>query len=470
MKKLLLVLLAAFASICLSAVPSYSQHQRLGIRPQEIVLDAEKPSKTVEAYCFDRHVVIDDAYDYRHLHTDGSAVKVIVGKKTYSFSNAIKEGVIKVSGRPGDQRKGEPQLVIEITKLVPDAVTVRVAKATVFRDQPGTYKNQKALDALSATNVSAGRQGTQDLIWEADLERSRLETLGYKSKDDFRKSHANASDDQLSANLKRDEDALIQRFEAAHIFARRTDTRIQSASDNVRSLQQLYGVKETGVFGDDVNALFKRYEMEYLPSVRETVNLSRASNSYVLKVKSTIGDDKLYTVYTPFGVFRSNNTDALTQLISALSNRDKGIFLDLEFPSREKIDGFITTFNVASRPSVTMIEGTPAAKDRFFNSGNVTRLVSSSPAIKTQGGFGSTLVVKTDQAVVNQKVTVTAKARRTVTKFVRTFRSLINGKRNVPSIASEARRVSGSVALGFEVHRIQIIRRSPEKFVEVASK
>src|SRR5207302_4371211 len=99
MKKLIFLLLASLVSIILSVFPAYAQHQRLGIRPQEIVLDAEKPSKPVEAYCFDRHVIIGKSYDYRFLQTDGSAVQVIVGKKNYSLSNAIKEGKIQVHGR-----------------------------------------------------------------------------------------------------------------------------------------------------------------------------------------------------------------------------------------------------------------------------------------------------------------------------------------------------------------------------------
>jgi hypothetical protein len=478
MKKLIFLLFASVVSIILSGFPAYAQHQRLGIRPQEIVLDAEKPSKPVEAYCFDRHVIIDRSYDYRHLQTDGSAVKVIVGKKNYSFSNAIKEGVIEVRGRPGDKKKGEAELVIEITKLVPDVVTVRVAKTSVFRDTPGSYKNQKALDTLNSINAStgtmnAGGQSIQDLIWQTDIERSRRESLGYKSKDDFLKIHklsSNTSDDQISAALKIEEDALIRNFEAVYIYARRDDTPVQSVSDNIRRLQQLYGVQETGVFGDDVIRLFKKYELEHLPTVKETIDLSHASGSYVVRVKSVIGDDQVYTVYGRFGAFRADNADELREVISSLSINNKGMFLDLEFPSPEKIEAFRTSMNIANSPTVTVIEGTtPGAKGEFFNSGKVTKLVSSSPVIRAKEGFRSTLTYKTETVVTNQKMTVTARARQTAMKFVQTFRRLVNGRRNVSSIVSEARRVSGPVTIGFdEVRRIRIIKLFGDKSFRVA--
>jgi len=473
MKKLIFLLLAPFVSTILSVFPAYAQRQRLGIRPQEIVLDTEKPSKPVEAYCFDRHVIIDKSYDYRHLQTDGSAVQVIVGKKNYSFSNAIKEGVIKVSGRPGNKTKGEAELVIEITKLVPDLVTIKVAKASVFRDTPGTYKNQKALDLLNSVNTN-GRESIQTAIWEKDRDRSRLESLGYRSKDDFLKIHklsSNTSDDQISEALKAEEDTLVRTFEAVHIYARRDDTPVQSVSDNIRRLQELYGVQETGVFGDDVIRLFKKYAVEHLPAVKETIDLSHASGSSVIRVKSVIGDDQVYTVYGWFGAFRTDKIDELRGIVSSLSKENKGMFLDLEFPSPEKIEAFTTSMNIANSPSVTMIEGTtPGAKEKFFDSGKVTKLVSSSPVIKTKEGFRSTLTYKTETAVTNQKMTVTARVRQTATKFIQTFRSLVNGKRNASSIVSEARRVSGSVTLGFdEVGRIRIIKLFREKSFGMAA-
>lgn len=478
MKKSIFLLLASCASIFLSVFSSYAQHQRLGIQPQEIVLDA-KDSKLVEAYCFDRHVIIDDnTYDYRYLQTDESAIQVFVGGKRYSFSKAIEENKIKVSARPGDKSKGEPEIVIEIRKLVPDRVIVNVAKTSVFRDAPGTYKNQKALDILNSLNASSGttsidRQSIQDPIWTADIDRTRLESLGYKSKDDFLTIHRlsrNTPDDRISAILEAEEDALIERFEAVYIFASRNDTQVQSVSDNIRNLQQLYGVKETGVYGDDVNALLNRYVREYLPVVKEVAKLSLASDSYLLRVKSVIGDDRLYTVYTPFGAFRLNNIGEMTEFISDLSKDNKGIFLDLEFPSPEKVEAFRTSLNIANNNSVTMIEGTPAARGKFFNSGNVTEVVSSSPVEGSQDVYRSTLTYKTETEPINQEVTVAAKVKQTVVKFVQTFRSLVNGKRNVASIASEARRKSGSVTLGFgEVERIHIIKLFPNRLVEVAA-
>jgi hypothetical protein len=465
MKKIILSLLILLSAL---VVPFYAQQkQRLGIKPQKINLEGEaNTSAKIEAYCFDRHIVIDKAYDYNYLHTDKNAVRVTVGDKEYSLPEAISAGKIRVTGRPGN--KGESDLIIEITKLTAEKVTVNVEKVSVFRNMPGTYDNRNALNRLSAADSSQSRQDLQDSIWESDIDRMRLESLGFKSIAEFQKkfglSDSNAFDAQTSALLAEKERALIRFFEQNYLSFPRTDTKVKSVADNIERLEEIYELEQTGVYSPLIATLFESYRKEHLPKIRELRTFSAELKSYVFRIEPSYGVKNSYTFYSPLGAFKLKNTKEVTDTLSAWSERFEEIYVSLEGFSPEQAEGLKTSLNIHS---VNMLRN-DSTKGKFFLTGEVTQFVSSSPVVKIGSEYRSTLVYKTVKVETNQKMNVTARLRQTVSKFIQSFKSLATQKRSLPSIVSEARKASGSVKLGFgEFGEIEIIELLREKSFEL---
>lgn len=479
MKKTILSFLMLVSLLVLLILSTNAQQQRLGIRPQEIILDDANPSKPIEAYCFDRHVNINKGeFNYKYLQSDDSAITVKANGKTYSYSEAI-GSIIEVVGRTRNKTNDPADLVIEIKKLISGQVTINVGKTAVFRDAEGTYDNQKALEVLNSADTKTYRDNIQNAIWAADVDRSRLESLGYKSKDEFleknRLSKENTSEEQISVLLEKEETTLIKDFEDIYLMdifhlSRKT---VKSVSDNIERLQNIYGVKVTGKFGPDVAKLLQRYKQEYLPELDELKIYSNKSQSFVFKAKSVIGDNKAYTFYTPLGAFRENDTETLKYVITLLSfirggvGKEKNMILEL--PSKQKEAGFKTTLN---NDSITYLKGDSEVIENYFSGGNVTKFVSESPIKRTKDGYNKTLTYETEDLPTNQKMTVSARLKLTVMNFVRSFKLscedvILNRKRNVSSIASEARKASGSVTLGFEVGKIEIIKLFPENPFEI---
>lgn len=374
-------------------VPGVSaQHQRLGIPPQEISLSGNSSEK-VTAYCFDRHVLIDASYDYGNLHTDKSAIQIIAGGKTYSFEQAIAQRVIEVRGGPGN--KDEPSLVIGFTNLKPYSVLIKVKKGSVFNDAPGSYANTNSLNILNkippqklafTIKIKQQYQTEQNAIWGADVDRPRLESLGYSSPRQFQRkfglTETGTFDPPTRAKLEEEETSLRNRFEKVFLKARRSDTDIQLVSDNIGRLQRLYGKPVTGKFDSEVETLFEKYSQ----IIEDCKLFSDASGSYVLRVESAIGDQELYTIYTPVGVYQQN-ISWINENVSALSKLGKDVYLDLSFPSFEKTEAFRTSLNFES---TTFVEGSREAKGRFFSTETVEN-VSASPVVRTEDGYSSTL-------------------------------------------------------------------------------
>jgi hypothetical protein len=459
MKKIISSWLILLSIMSLLVVSSFAQKQRLGIRPQKITLDGEKyTSVNVEAYCFDRHILIDKPTDYSYLHTDESAVRVFVGAQEYTLPAAINAGKIKIIGRPG--KTGEPDLIIEIVKLVPDKVIVVIENVSVFRDVPGVYLNRSALNVLNSADSSQNRQSIQDNIWVADINRSRLQSLGYKSIEEFQQKFglpvSKYFDPQTAAKLEVEENALIRRFEQNYLGVTRSDTKVKSVADNIERLGQKYEGKEAPGLISGVSPLFEKYLREHVTVIRELGKSSSESGSYVLRVEPLYGSENLYTFYSPFGVFRLKDTKELTEVLTAWSEKGREIYVYLAGFTPEKAEGLKTSMNINA---INLLKN-DSIRGRFFSLGTVAEVVSDSPVTKIGNEYSSTLVYKVVEVTTAQKMTVRAKLRNTVSKFVQSFKGLVNGKRSLPSIAGQARKASGgSVKLEFgELGEIEIIK------------
>lgn len=456
MKKTILSLLILGSTTFLFVFSAYAQKQRLGIVPQEIILDGGKTSANVEAFCFDRHIIIDASYDYKYLQTDESAVRVVVGDKNYSLSEAIKQKVIKVTGRPGV--KNEPDLVIEITKLVPETVLVKVEKASVFRDTPGTYKNQKALNVLNSIEPSGGQrrvnsQAIQDTVWMADVDRARLESLGYKSIEEFQRKNnlpeTNTFDARTSTKLEAEERALIKRFEDVGLDGSRSETSVQSVSDYIRLFEKKAGIKETGIFNSEVRSLFEKFEPGAkvdFANTRELYQFSQDSVATVWRVKSSVGGENFYSLYSSYGkLYEGNDISEITRIVAERADYLKALglkfYLDLDFPSAEKGIALKTSLRLSD---LTFIEAQSEAKIAFFTSRQPVEIISTTNPTLSRGEWSQDINLN-----ANRKITAIAKVKSVVVKFVGTFRSLIGENQSLAYIVNQSREASGSLKVIF---------------------
>jgi hypothetical protein len=428
----------------------------------------------VPAYCFDRHVLVDNTYNYGNLHTDKTAIQVIAGGRTYSFDQAIAQRIIEVWGGVGNP--GEPSLVIGFTNLTSGPVLIKVKKGSVFNDAPGRYSNTNSLNILNGiparklaatTDVKRQYQTEQNAIWGADVDRARLESLGYSSPRQFQRkfglTETGTFDQPTKAKLAEQETSLRNRFERVFLQAPRNDTDIQMVSDSIGRLERLYGKPVTGKFTAEVETLLESYTLEHLPKITEYRRHSTSSNSYVFKVESPIGSLDLYTIYTPLGVYKQN-ISWINENVAALSKSGKEVFLDLSFPSFEKAEAFRTSLNFES---TTFVEGNREAIGRFFSTEAIENS-SASPVVRTENGHSSKITYSIVETKAKEKMTVSAKLKVTVTKFISTFKQLANGKKSLPSIVSEARRQSGSVTLDFgEFGKMRLIKLLREKSREI---
>lgn len=469
MKKNILLLSILIGLLFTLNLPIYGQKQRLGIKPQQINLRDGAPTAVIEAYCFDRHILIDKAYNYQYLQTSAAGLVVTAKGKNYTVAQAIKNKIIEITGRLGVQAENEAVLVIEIKKLVPGNVLVNVKKTSVFRDTPGVYSNQRALTGLST-------QGTykeiQEAVWHADVDRMRLETLGYKSIREFQTKNklqkTGTFNKATKEALEAEEGALIEKFKDAEVPGARTGTDVHSAADYIIKLQEINDRPKTGVLPPDLPLLLEKFKTDHRPVIRDLNAAYLKSRSYIFRIESLTAQREAYEVHYPFGVFRTSDTKLLARIASAYSKDGNAVYFELKFPSREKIEAFKMSINTGTE---IYIEATPAARNKFFSAGIVEAVTSESSTVKAGSEFSKTVKFKTRLLDAEQKMTIRAKIKETVATFADRFKSFVSGTRSLPAVVAEAKKSVGPLTLEFdEINQIEIFELRRPKTGVIAIK
>jgi hypothetical protein len=470
MKKNILLLSILIGLLFTFNLSIYGQKQRLGIKPQQINLRDGAPTAVIEAYCFDRHVFIDKAYNYGNLQTNAAGVVVTAKGKNYTVAQAVKNKIIEITGRPGVEAKNEAVLVIEIKKLVAGNVLVNVKQTSVFRNTPGSYSTQKALTTL------ATKTGTydeiQNKVWFDDVDRMRLETLGYKSIRVFQTKNkltrTGTFNKQTKDALEAEEAALIKKFADAGVQGKRTDTPVQSLSDYVNIVQDVNNREQTGVFSADLLPLLENFKIDHRPISRDLAVAYQKSRSYIFRIESLTGKREAYEVHHPYGVFRTSDTKLVAEYVSGYSKIADAVYLELKFPSREKIDAFKASINTGTE---IYIEATPAARNKFFSTGIVDAVTSESSTVKAGNEFSKTVKFKARLLEGEQKMTIRAKIKETVATFADRFKSFVSGNRTLPTVVAEAKKTLGPLTLEFdEINQIEIFELRRPKTGVIAVK
>lgn len=460
MKKHLLSCLISAISILLTLLPIQAQHQRLGISPQSIInLNAKKSSVKIEAFCLDRHKIIDGIYDYNYVLTQDSGVVVTIGRRKLSLQKAIDEKLIKVNSLLS-RIEFDSGIGLEFVNLTKLPMTIKIINSLAMGETPGQFSNSAVLNALKTPKPK------QDTIWESDIDRVRLESLGYKSVEEYQKEKnlpLNSFDEITTSRLKEDESSLIKRFEAIGLVVNRNDTSVRSASDNIRQFQREAGIKETGIFSPDVRIIFERvekfvkYDYPIINELREyNTNLE---SSFVLRVKPSSENENFYSVYSELGKeYEGNKVSEISSLVSLLSQKYGNVILDLDFPSTTKSEAFKSSFDIAQIKSrFSFFEGKPAARNALFSNKKDFEIDSITDLTLDNENYSSTIALKSTEPIDKDKswkIKAASKLKETVTKFTDAFKSIFhrvkqsppNEKLSVSSIIEKARRVDSDLS------------------------
>ena len=453
MKKLTL-LLAAFQIILLSALATSAQHQRLGISPTTMTLNSRKPSAEVEAFCLDRHKVIDGTYDYNHvLSPSASTATVTVGQRTMPLQRAINEGLIRIKSTVGSNGFGSG-IGVKFISQTQQPVTIQIRNSLALGENAGTYTNTSVLETLrtAKANLEVDSKDLQHQLWEADIHRVRWESLGYGSVEEFQRAN-NLPVNGLSAltktKLEEAESKLIARFEAVGMTNTRSASRIPSVSDNIASFQKAVGLEETAVYSPDVRAQFEKYEKVDFPVIREISDYDSPADNYVfLRVKASAEDSSFYTVYAPGEkVYEGNDVAVIDEAVSGLASVYGKAYVELDFPSLNQTEAFKASLKISRiKSNVALVEGTRATKNVYFSNKRTFAIDNISEPQLIGDDFVSTISGKTaDTAAVNTswKVNAASRIKETVTKFTDAFKNIIGRKQkqSLADIVEKARRI-----------------------------
>lgn len=473
MKKSIFLLLSFLSTIFLTAFPSYAQtyavHQRLGIPPQPtIYLTAKNPSKEVEAFCLDRNKIIDGSYDYNYVIASDSKTTVTVGgRKSLSLQKAIDQKLIKVESLINLNRADFGSGIgLRFVGLKNFPVSIRIRDSIAVGEVAGPFGNLPVLEALKEPKppVKNGSELKQDKIWEIDVDKSRLESLGYISVEQFQRDNdlsLNGFDKATKTKLIEAEDKLIARFEAVDLKVVRSDTSIKSVSDNIdlfenRVLKRTEN--RTRVFSSEIRQLFEKYEkfvkIDY-PIIKELKEYNtELSGSLVLRVKAEIGKENFYTIYSYLGKeYEGNSISEINAFISRLSQRFENINLDLDFPSPKMMGAFKDSFEIHQiKSNLTFsAEGTTASKKVFFSNTKSFEMDGITEPLLENGNYSQTIGLKSsDPADINKiwKIKAASKIKETVVKFTNAFKTLFQKreKQSIANIIGRARRVESDMS------------------------
>ena len=136
-KLILAIFLLALPSL---AQTSYLEHQRLGIPPQTINLTSRNPNREVEAFCLDRHRIIDNRYVFNHVVASNSRTVVTTGTQKYTIQSAIDAHIIKVSGQTRTQSESG-LMSLRFENLTRFPVTIRILDSLGMGESPKSLNN-----------------------------------------------------------------------------------------------------------------------------------------------------------------------------------------------------------------------------------------------------------------------------------------------------------------------------------------
>ena len=212
----------------------------------------------MEAFCLDRNRVIDGTYNYNNV-LSSSAATATVGGRTLPLQKAINEGLVRIESTVKDS-SFDSGIGIRFVNLSEGPLTIHISDSLPLGENPGVYSNRAALDVVKTdrSSLGGGSRKVQDLLWEADIDRVRWESLGYKSLEEFQQANnlpLNGLSAATKTKLEEAEAKLIARFEAVGITERRLDTTVHSVSDNISSFQHKIGVEETRVYSPGVRII-----------------------------------------------------------------------------------------------------------------------------------------------------------------------------------------------------------------------
>ncbi|MGC2237740.1 MAG: hypothetical protein WA584_16370 [Pyrinomonadaceae bacterium] len=475
MKKTLLFLISSL-TIFLFISPSYAEHQRLGISPQPtIYLTAEKSSVEVEAFCLDRHKIIDGEYIYNYVLTSDSKTIVIAGERRLSLQQAIDEQIIRILGRSGRGKVFGSRIGLVFFGLKDFPITIEIQDSLAMGESAGKFNNSSILEILKKPkpNLESGSEVKQDEIWEADIDRSRLESLGYNSVEEFQKeknlSQTGIFDSLTKTTLKEEEAALVERFEAVGLDSPRNDTKVKSVSDNIRKFQKqtLNEKIQAGIFSSDVRTRFEKYVEDDFPITKEVKKYtSTLDNTLVLIIKSETGQENLYKVYSQFRKeFEANKVSEINNFFSGIYPRFENVYLILDFPSQAKADAFKSSVEIARIKSrAIFFEGKSEARDVLFSDKTIFEIETvTKPVRKNKNYFTNTDLEATRSNEINKswiittvskvKIKAISKLKTTVVKFTDAFKALIERKekRSLANIVNEARKIDSKNKTKMEI-------------------
>jgi hypothetical protein len=449
MKKLTL-LLVAFHMVLLSAVVSSAQHQRLAVKPGTITLNGQKRSLAVEAFCLDRNRVIDGTYNYNNLLSSSSATAT-VGGRTLPLQKAINEGLVRIESTVKDS-SFDSGIGIRFVNLSEGPLTIHISDSLPLGEKPGVYTNRAALEVVKTdrSSLEGGSREVQDLLWEADIDRVRWESLGYKSLEEFQQANnvpLNGLSAATKAKLEDAEAKLIARFEAAGINERRPDTTVQSVFDNISSFQYKIGVKETGIYSPDVRSRFERYEGVDFPEIRKAAAYNSAEDNYLfLRVTASRETSSLYSVYSPERkLYEGNSVAEIEAKISEEAPIFGKTYVELDFPSKNQADAFKASFDISRvKSEAALVEGTPALKNVFFSNNRTFEIGAISEPILEGRDYVQTIGLNsTARAEVNKswKLKAASSVKQTVMKFTNAVKNLVGrkDKQGLADIVEKAR-------------------------------
>lgn len=478
MKKTILFLISLI-TVFLFGSPAYAEHQRLGIPPQPtIYLTASKPRVEVEAFCLDRHKLIDGSYVYNYVLTSSINTVVIAEERSLSLQQAIDEQIIKIIGHAGRGKVFGSKIGLEFVGLRDFPITIEIQDSLAMGESAGKFSNSSVLEILRKPkpNVENGSKVKQDEIWEADVDTSRLESLGYNSVEEFQKeknlSLTGIFDSLTKAKLKEEEYILTARFEAAGLGYPRSDTRVKSVSDNIGLLETRIlhrAENKTQVFSSDVRSRFERYVKDDFPIIKELREYTTGSdNTLVLIIKSKIGQENLYNVYSQFGeVWEKNSASEVNDFFSGIDSRFENVYLILDFPSQAKANAFKSSVEIArikSKSRATFFEGKPESRDGLFSNKRTFEIAAMTKPVLKNKKYSAIIVLKsTGITPINEnweiksdsivEIKAVSKLKAAVGRFTNAFKALIQRKEklSLANIVNQARKVNSKNKTKLEI-------------------
>jgi hypothetical protein len=184
----------------LVALNVYGQFQRLGFRPQSIVLSGAGASRSLEAFCFDEgmHPPPFAGAPYDHVVSGAGRASVFLPSgERLALDEALKRGVITASGK--SSLEVDSGFAIDVRSNVPGTVKITFDTPTVLAPET----RSEAISSRALAELGAARPD-QDRIWDAEADTGALAALGLDARDSSEKEREAVRAFQRRAGLKDD--------------------------------------------------------------------------------------------------------------------------------------------------------------------------------------------------------------------------------------------------------------------------